>query len=108
MASQQLTRDLAAAPILGGKPTPVDPTTEKSFATLVNDALRHADDSVIIYVFPKPGQTQPLLKLSSLAKFPPRQLEDADFRAELFRVATIGGAVLLVTLLIAWLINPIS
>jgi methyl-accepting chemotaxis protein len=102
-------------PSLEGKPSPVDPSTGKSFAVLALEALRNGDDGVISYMFHKPGQTQPLGKLSAVARFAPWRLHfvagayiddlDADFRAAVLRLGGIGGLVLLVTLAVAWLIN---
>jgi methyl-accepting chemotaxis protein len=96
-------------------PSPADAATGKSIATLVSAALANADDGVIAYTFPKPGQTEPQRKLVALAKFAPWQLAfmagayvddiEADLHATTLRLSGIGTLVLLVTLLVTWLIN---
>jgi methyl-accepting chemotaxis protein len=103
-----------ADPGLEGKPTPIA-AGGKSLATLANEALGGSDDAVISYMFPKPGQTQPLLKISALARFSPWRTIffsgaytddlDADFRSVQLHLASIGGVILLVILVSAWLIN---
>ncbi len=103
------------SPELEGKPAPVDPVSGKSLITLANEALTASDDGVISYMFPKPGQERVQPKISALARFAPWRTIffsgaytddlDADFRSVLFRLAAIGGAILLVTLTCAWLIN---
>jgi len=89
--------------------------TGKSLNVLIDEALGNRQAGVISYVFPKPGQTELLQKFSYVAKFEPWHMVvlagayvddlDADFHAALWRLAAIGGAVLLVTMLVAWLIN---
>ena len=66
-------------------------------------------------MFPKPGQTERLPKITYVARFAPWDLVfgagdyvddlDAAFRAILLTLSTIGGVILVVTLLAAWLIN---
>ncbi len=104
-----------ANPSLEGKPTPVDVATGKPIATLANAALRNSDDAVITYMYPKPGETVPLQKLSSLAKFTPWQTVfvagaytddlDAAFRTLVLHLTLIGGVVFLITVAAAWLVN---
>jgi methyl-accepting chemotaxis protein len=87
----------------------------RSIADLQNEALRGHDEGTITYLFPKPGQTQPLPKVAYVARFAPWQAIllagaytddlDAGFHASLWRLGSIGGLVLVATLLLAWLIN---
>ncbi len=66
-------------------------------------------------MFPKPGQTQPLRKVVAVAKFAPWNIVvyagaytddlEAAFRASLLRMVGIGGAILVVTALIAWFVG---
>ncbi len=70
-------------PSLEGKPTPIDAATGKTLATLANDALRNTDDGVITYMFPKPGQTQPLPKIAAARQI--RPLEHGNLRRRIHR-----------------------
>jgi methyl-accepting chemotaxis protein len=98
-----------------GKPAPTDAASGKSLTELVNNALVGVDTGVISYMFPKPGQTVPQLKVSALARFAPwdtvfvagAYTDDLDvvFHATVWKLAGLAGAILIVTLLTAWLIN---
>jgi signal transduction histidine kinase/HPt (histidine-containing phosphotransfer) domain-containing protein/ActR/RegA family two-component response regulator len=87
----------------------------RSTSDLAWAAVQGGADGVIFYSYPRPGQTLPQPKVAYVARFAPWQVVafasaytddlDADFRATLWRLATIGGLILLVTLLAAWLIN---
>jgi len=87
----------------------------RSITDLQNEALRDRDEGVITYLFPKPGQTQPLSKIAYVARFAPWQAiflagaysDDLDtaFHAALWQLGSIGALVLAATLLVAWLIN---
>ena len=98
-----------------GKPTASKDRNGRSSADLARDALRDADEGVISYLALKPGAKEPGAKLSYIARFVPWQLVfiagdwtddlDAAFLASLLRLGAIGGALLLVTLLTALLIN---
>jgi methyl-accepting chemotaxis protein len=102
-------------PGLEGKTGSAKDSTGRPLTDLIHDALNGHDSGVISYLFPKPGQTEPLPKLSYVARFAPwnevflagaytDDLE-ADFTATLWNLAMIGGLILLVTLLAAWLVN---
>ncbi|MDR3538589.1 MAG: methyl-accepting chemotaxis protein [Acetobacteraceae bacterium] len=93
-------------------------TTDGNGRTLtdqIHDALVNSNEGVLYYMFPKPGQTVPQPKASYVARFAPWDLIfvsgayvddlEAVFHGMLIRLATIGGVVLLCTLLAAWLIN---
>ena len=58
-------------PALEGKPNPLDAATGKPISVPLFDAVRSADAGVTSYMFPKPGQTQPLRKVVAVAKFQP-------------------------------------
>jgi len=87
----------------------------RSLPDLVRAALRDADAGVVAYEFPKPGQAQPLPKLSYVARIAPLQgvilagayTDDlnAEFRATLLRVGWLGGVVFGALALAAFLIN---
>jgi methyl-accepting chemotaxis protein len=90
-------------------------STGRPLSELTRDALAHADEGTITYLFPRPGQKQPLEKVSYVARFVPWDMVflagaytddlDAAFDAQLLQLGSIAGAILLVTLLLAWLIN---
>ncbi len=96
-------------------PSSAKDSTGKSINALIDDALANRQAGVISYVFPKPGQTELLRKFAYAERFEPWHMVvlggayvddlDADFHAALWRLASIGGAILLVTMLVAWLIN---
>ena len=102
-------------PGLEGKTGSAKDSTGRPLTDLIHDALNGHDSGMISYIFPKPGQTEPQPKLSYVARFTPwneiflagaytDDLE-ADFSACLWNLAMIGGLILLVTLLAAWLVN---
>jgi methyl-accepting chemotaxis protein len=82
---------------------------------LVQGALKGHDSGTISYLFPRPGQAVPLLKLSYVSRFAPLDAAflagayvddiDAAFKAQLVRIAGLGGAILLGTILAAWFVN---
>jgi methyl-accepting chemotaxis protein len=98
-----------------GKPTASKDANGRSSADLARDALRNTDEGVISYLALKPGATQPTPKLSYVARFAPWQSVfiagawtddlDASYRTSVLRLGSIGGAILLVTLLAALVIN---
>lgn len=104
-----------ADPSREDKPSNAKDSSGRSIGDMIKEALNGHDSGEISYEFPKPGQTVPLLKLSYVARFAPWQAAfyagaytddlDADFRAKLSYLMTIGGLILLVTLVAAWLIN---
>jgi methyl-accepting chemotaxis protein len=100
---------------LEGKPTPADAATGRPISSLLVEAVQSADEGTTTYMFPKPGQTTPLSKVTAVAKFAPWNVTiyagsytddlDAAFKASLLRTGLIGGAVVLLTSLAAWLVN---
>ena len=102
-------------PALEGKPTPNDTATGRPISDFVLDAVRSSDEGVARYMYPKPGQTEALAKIVAVNRFAPWGLVfyagaytddlDADFHASLLWMLSVGGAIMLVSLLAAWLIN---
>jgi len=102
-------------PKLEGKPSATDAATKQQISHLVIAAVRSADEGTASYMFPKPGQTEPLRKVVAVGKFAPWNMVlyggayiddlEASFNAALLKVGVVGGGILLVTLLAAWLIN---
>jgi methyl-accepting chemotaxis protein len=104
-----------ADPSREGKPSTAADSSGRPIAALYGEALRTAEEAVIAYTFPRPGQTEPLPKVAYVARFAPWQAVvlagaytddlDAAFRATLMRLSVIGSLVMLLTLAIGWLIN---
>src|SRR5580658_2345504 len=102
-------------PAREGKPTASKDASGRSAADLANDVLRGADGGVIWYLALKPGNAAPQAKVSYVARFAPWQMVfiagawiddvDAAFRITLLRLSLIGGAILAVSLIGAWLVN---
>jgi methyl-accepting chemotaxis protein len=102
-------------PALEGKPTPNDAATGRPIASLIDEAVRTSDRGMTSYMFPRPGQTVPLRKVTAAARFPAWNAVvfagaytddlDASFNASMLRTGVVGGVILLVTLLAAWLVN---
>jgi methyl-accepting chemotaxis protein len=98
-----------------GKPTTAKDDHGRSSAELAREALRNTDGGVITYAVAKPGQTERQPKISYVGRFAPWQLDiitgswtddiEASFRASLVKLGSIGGAILTVTLLAAWLVE---
>jgi methyl-accepting chemotaxis protein len=92
-------------PALEGKPT---------VAPSVIDVVRSSDEGITSYMFPKPGQTQPLRKIVAVARFLPWDVVifsgaytddmDAVFRASLLRMGSVAGVVILLASLTGWLV----
>jgi methyl-accepting chemotaxis protein len=104
-----------ANPTLEGKPIPGTDSNGRPVMDLIRDAIRNGDTGTISFLFPKPGQTQPQLKFVYVRRSAPLNgviaagayvddLESA-FRSQMQSVAALGVAVLLATLIVAWLIN---
>ena len=104
-----------ASPALEGRPSPATDADGRLVTELIRDVLRDADDGVVSYTFPRPGQTQRQPKVSYVARFAPwnlvfvsgAYLEDLDvaFRAAMLRLGSISGMLTVALLLAAWLIN---
>ena len=77
--------------------------------------LRHQAEGTVEYTFPKPGQTQPLLKLAYAKQFVPWNVFittgayvddiDAEFQEELIRLVAIAAVLLLLSAGVAALIG---
>ncbi|CAH2602031.1 HAMP domain-containing protein [Rhodovastum atsumiense] len=93
-------------PALEGKPTS---------AKVIIEAVRSTEEGVADYMFPRPGQTTPIRKVVAIARFPAWDMIisagaytddlDADFRAALLGMGAVGGTILLLALLAAWLVS---
>jgi methyl-accepting chemotaxis protein len=102
-------------PTLEGKPTPADVASGRPISQLVADVLRSSDEGTVSYMFPKPGQTEPLWKITAAARFAPWDIAiysgayiddlDAVFRATLLRTGAIGGGGFLIIILTASLVG---
>jgi methyl-accepting chemotaxis protein len=102
-------------PALEGKPAPTDAATGRSIAALTTEALAGHDRAVFTYMFPKPGQQEPLRKVVAVAHFAPWEMSflsgaytddlDAILRDSLLRLGGVGGIILAVTLLAAWAVE---
>ncbi len=105
----------AINPALEGKPSPPDAATGRLISDLVVAAVRDGDAGTASYMYPKPGQTEPLRKIVAVARFRPWNMAfyagaytddlDAAFLASLRSMGGVAGAVLALTVLAAWLIN---
>jgi methyl-accepting chemotaxis protein len=105
----------AVNPALEGKPTPNDTATGQPISSLLNEAVRTSNEGVAYYMFPKPGQTTPLPKVTAVGKFLPWNILiyvgaytddlDASFNASMLRVGAVGVAILLLTSFGAWLVS---
>ncbi len=106
-----------ASPALEGKPVPANVTDEngRPVTELIRDALKNSDSGVVSYSFPKPGQAELQPKVSYVARFAPWDIVfiagayiddlDAAFHAVLYRLALIGGVILVITSAVAFLVN---
>jgi methyl-accepting chemotaxis protein len=94
--------------------TSVDSNGRKQ-ADLMQEIFRTSDRGTITYVVAKPGQTQPQPKLTYISRLAPMNVVflagayiddlNRDFQAQLASLVWVGGGIMLVTLLIAWMIN---
>lgn len=98
------------------KPTTAKDESGHTLPELVAQLLgTGVNEGVIAYSFPKPGQTKPLPKLAYVVRFAPWQAYmlagaytddlEADLAATLLRQGVIGGLLLLVMVLVAYLVN---
>ena len=103
------------SPVLEGKPSPIDAASGKSVVTLVKQVLGSKNDAVVSYMFPKPGQQEPLRKFVAVERFPAWDMLicagaytddlEAAFDSELERMGLAGGLVLLIAGLASWLVQ---
>ena len=104
-----------ADPSRENKPSTAKDDQGKPIVQLYAEALRNGDSGTIAYNFPKPGHTAPQPKVSYVARFAPwnavilagAYVDDlnADLNATLLQLALLGGAILLCTLPVAWMVN---
>jgi methyl-accepting chemotaxis protein len=104
-----------AIPSLDGKPSSAKDASGRTLTDMIKASLKDGDETVLSYLYAKPGETKTQSKIAYIARFKPWDVvftvgaytDDLDqvFYASLWRLATAGGAILLVTLLAAWLIN---
>jgi len=102
-------------PAYEGKPSAVDVATGKPVADPMIAAVRSSDTGMASYMFPKPGQAEAMRKIVTVAKFAPWNVViysgaytndlDAKFRGLLLWMGAVGGAIMLVTLVVAWLVS---
>jgi methyl-accepting chemotaxis protein len=105
----------ATVPAMEGKKSATKDANGVWITDLVRNVLRYNDEGVINYPFPKPGQTDPLLKAVYVARFAPWQLNvlsgvwtddlDIAFHSSLLELAAIGGGILMLTLIAAWAVE---
>lgn len=82
---------------------------------LARDALGNGDRGVISYLFPKPGHTKPVSKISFVARFAPwnavfvagAYTDDLDsaFASVVMELASFAGILLALSLLTAWFVS---
>jgi methyl-accepting chemotaxis protein len=97
------------------KPGSAKDSNGRPIIELIHDAIGNGDSGTISYLFPKPGQTQPQPKISYVKRFAPLNgvflagayVDDLEntFRSQLITLILLCGVSLLVTLLVAWLVN---
>ncbi len=98
-----------------GKPTLSKDVRGRSTAELARDVLRGADGGAVWFQAFKPGSSTQQAKVSYVSSFAPWQMVflagvwvddvEAAYRAALIRLGAIGGVILAVTLLAAWLVE---
>ena len=105
----------ATVPAMEGKVSANKDADGHSVFDLAMAAVAHTDRGIISYPFPRPGETVLKPKIASVVRFDPWKVIllcgtyvddlEADYRSALLRLGGIGGGILTVTLLIAWLVN---
>jgi methyl-accepting chemotaxis protein len=98
-----------------GKRSDAQDAGGRSLNELIADAVRGKSSGTVAYMFPKPDGTVPLRKVAYVARFEPWNVLflagaytddlEASLRGSLLRLSTIGGGILLVTILVAWLVD---
>jgi methyl-accepting chemotaxis protein len=104
-----------ANPAMEDTPSPPLPGLGRTITSLISETMGTAEEGTVHYSYPKPGQTQPLDKVSAVVRFAPWDAVmsagaytddlDAEFNASLWRFGLVGGAILLVTILVTWVVN---
>jgi len=100
---------------LDGKPSAAKDASGTPLVDMMRQALRNSNDGFVSYMFARPGETVAQPKVAYLLRYPPWDLVlnagaytsdlDAAFHAALWKVAGLGGGILLATTLAAWLID---
>ena len=104
-----------AMPSLDGKPSSAKDASGKSLTEMIKESLKSNSTTTLSYLYAKPGETKTQPKIAYIARFQPwdvvftvgaytDDIENA-FYGSLWRLATIGAAILVVMLVAAWLIN---
>jgi methyl-accepting chemotaxis protein len=98
-----------------GKPSTAKDADGRPLTEMIDAALRDSDTAVVTYRFPKPGHSSAVGKISFVARYKPwnvtflagAYLDDleASFHADMLRLAGLGGVILLLTLVVAWLVD---
>ena len=98
-----------------GKPSTAKDASGRPLTEVMKDALKTSNETSVAYLTSKPGQTESEPKVSYIARFVPWDVVlvagaytgdvEAAYRASLRPLIAAGGAILLVTLLVAWFIN---
>ncbi len=104
-----------ANPALEGKTSVGRDANGRTVAQLTRAALANGDSAVVRYAFPRPGATVPLPKIAYVHRFAPWAAFvlagtyvddlDADYQDSVFRLAGIGGGILVVILMVTWMVN---
>jgi methyl-accepting chemotaxis protein len=102
-------------PASENKPLAAKDSAGRTVASLIDGGLRTANSTVITYNGRRPEQTAPVPKVSYIAKFAPWNVVilsgaytddlDAAFDGMLWRLGLTGGVILLLTLVVAALVN---
>jgi len=102
-------------PAQEGKPSTAVDADGRPLTEMIDAALRDSDTAVVTYRFPKPGHAAAVGKVAFVARYRPwnvtflagAYLDDleASFHADMLRLAGLGGMILLLTLVVAWLVN---
>jgi methyl-accepting chemotaxis protein len=102
-------------PALEGKPTPIDVATGQPISAAVLRAVESSETGVAPFMYPKPGQTEPLRKIAAVARFRPWEMVfyigvyvddlNAAFTGIILRMGGIGGSVLLLAMVVGWMVT---
>ncbi len=104
-----------ADPSREGKPSTAKDSDGRPISELIRATLAHGNSGTIGYMFPRPGHTQPLQKISYIERFAPGNVVflagaytddlDAAFQAAMLRLGGLAGVILLVLVAVGWAIN---
>jgi len=104
-----------ADPSLEGRPLAATDADGRLVTDLMRDALKRADAGMISYRFPRPGKTEPVAKISYVARFAPWHMVilagayaddlEAEFRAVLLQTGAATAVIVGIALLGAWLVT---